>query len=321
MLEHLVVALWHGAGNNQRRAGVVNKHRVNLIDNGVVVGALHKVFRAYRHVVAKVVEAELVVCAESDVRLISLATCRAVGLVLVDAVNAKTVEHIHRSHPFRVALCKVVVHGNDVNAVAGEGVEEHGKRCHKRLSLAGCHFGYFALVEHNSAEQLHVVMHHVPRNLISAGNPMVLVYCLVAVDAHEVVCGGKLAVKVCGGYGYFLVLCEAACCFAHNGESVGQYLIELFVVAFQHFLFKLVDLAENGFAVLDGGFLNLAFEFDNLFLYVIGGTLDDAFQFLRLCTQRIVVERLYCRFRLLYFLNPRLDFLHVAGGFVSEYFA
>ena len=55
------------AGDDQRRAGLVDQDGVDLVDDGEVVAALHQVVERVRHVVAQVVEAELVVGAVGDV--------------------------------------------------------------------------------------------------------------------------------------------------------------------------------------------------------------------------------------------------------------
>jgi hypothetical protein len=55
------------AADDQRGAGLVDEDRVDLVDDGEVVAALHQLGRAPRHVVAQVVEAELVVGAVGDV--------------------------------------------------------------------------------------------------------------------------------------------------------------------------------------------------------------------------------------------------------------
>ena len=49
------------AGNDQRRARFVDQDRVDLVDDGERMPALHHLLRAHLHVVAQVVEAELVV--------------------------------------------------------------------------------------------------------------------------------------------------------------------------------------------------------------------------------------------------------------------
>ena len=263
-LEHLVVALGHGTADDEGRAGIVDEHRVDLVDDGVVVHALHEVLGRGGHVVAQVVEAELVVRAEGDVGLISTAACLGVGLVLVDAVDREAVEHIERAHPFRVALGQIVVDGDYVHAVASEGVEEYGQGSHEGLTLTRSHLGNLALVEHGAAEELHVVVDHVPHRLVAAGDPMVVVDGAVAVDVDEVVAGGQLAVEVGGGDDDVLVVGEAFGGRFHDGEGHGTNLVEHFLEHFKLLFLELVDFLEDRLAVLDGRLFNLCLQLVDL---------------------------------------------------------
>ena len=117
-------AIYHNhwtAGGNDLKWEMVH-YDVQLF-GGVV---LHQVGWRGSHVVAQVVETELVVGTKGDVSLISTATRLAVGLVLVDAVDAESMEHVERSHPLGVTLGQIVVDGDDVDAVACQGVQEDG---------------------------------------------------------------------------------------------------------------------------------------------------------------------------------------------------
>ena len=87
VVEHLVITLGHRAGNDERCAGVVNEHGVNLVDNRIIVLALNHIIRRHRHIVAEIVKAKLIVCAKGNVAVICRATGRCVRLMLVDAVN------------------------------------------------------------------------------------------------------------------------------------------------------------------------------------------------------------------------------------------
>ena len=69
-----------------------------------MVLALNEVLLRHRHVVTEIVETELVVCSEGDVACICLLAGIAVRLMLVDTVDAESVEHIERTHPLRVSL-------------------------------------------------------------------------------------------------------------------------------------------------------------------------------------------------------------------------
>ena len=66
----LVGGFLAGAGDDQRRAGFVDQDRVHFVDDGVVVAALDAILEAELHVVAQVVEAELVVGAVGDVGVV-----------------------------------------------------------------------------------------------------------------------------------------------------------------------------------------------------------------------------------------------------------
>ena len=103
-------------------------------------------------------------------------------------------EHIERAHPLRVTLGEIVVDRHHTYAAAREGAEKHGEGCHEGLALAGGHLGYLALMEHDTAYELHVVVDHVPLHLVATGAPGVAPYGLIAFDGHKVApLGGKVA--------------------------------------------------------------------------------------------------------------------------------
>ena len=190
------------------------------------MAALHEVGRRNGHVVAQIVETELIVSSEGDICLVSLAALRRVGAVLVDTVNGKTVEHIERSHPLGVTLGQIVVDGHHVHTVASQGIQEHRERSHERLTFTRCHLGNLTLMEHGTTEELHVVVDHVPLQVVTAGHPMVVIDGLVAVDMHKVLGGSQLAVEIVGRYHHFLVLGEAAGGFLHDAEGHGEHFVE-----------------------------------------------------------------------------------------------
>ena len=77
---------------------------------------------------------------------------------------------IDETHPLRVSLCQVVVDRDDVHALARNGVEVGGERCHERLALAGLHLGDSATVERNAADELDVEVTHAKRAFRSLAN-------------------------------------------------------------------------------------------------------------------------------------------------------
>ena len=82
----LVVALVaHRARDDERRPRLVDEDRVHLVDDRVRVLALHPLLEREHHVVAQVVEAELVVGAVGDVGVVGGAALGRGGLGVVEA--------------------------------------------------------------------------------------------------------------------------------------------------------------------------------------------------------------------------------------------
>ena len=75
LFKQLLFTFGDRAGNNQRSTGIVNQYGVHLIDDGIIVLTLYKVFRADSHVITQVVETEFIVRTECDICQICLATC------------------------------------------------------------------------------------------------------------------------------------------------------------------------------------------------------------------------------------------------------
>ena len=107
------------------------------------------------HVVAQVVEAELVVGAVGDVAGVGLLALLVVEPVH-DGADAEAQEAVDPAHPLGVAGGEVVVDGDDVDAQARQGVEVDRQGRHQGLALAGAHLGDAALVQHHAADELHV---------------------------------------------------------------------------------------------------------------------------------------------------------------------
>ena len=62
----------------------------------------------------------------------------------------------------RVAPREVVVDGDQVGTLTGERVQVEWQRGDEGLSFPGRHLGDLPLMQHDPADQLHVVGHHVP---------------------------------------------------------------------------------------------------------------------------------------------------------------
>ena len=145
--------------DDERRSGFVDQDTVDFVDDRVVQLALRLLLDRRLHVVAQVVEAELVVGSVSDITSVNPATFRRVHLGL-DRADGHAQAAEKRAHPFGVAPGEVVVHGDDVNPLALQRVEVGRERGDERLAFAGDHFGDTAGVENHAAHQLDVVMPH-----------------------------------------------------------------------------------------------------------------------------------------------------------------
>ena len=143
------------AADDQRRARLVDQDRIDLVDDREVVPALDHLAERVAHVVAQIVEAELVVGAVGDVAGVGLAALRVVQ-ARHDHADAQPEQIVDGAHPAGVAAGEVVVDGDDVHALALEGVEVGGERGDQRLALAGLHLGDAALVQDHAADQLDV---------------------------------------------------------------------------------------------------------------------------------------------------------------------
>ena len=127
----------------------------DLVDDGKDVSALDHVLLVDLHVVAQVVEAELVVGAVGHVAGI-LCLALLVVEVVHDAADGEPQERVDLAHPLCVAMSQIIVDGDDVHALAGERVEVDGERRDERLALASLHLRDLAVVQDHAADELHV---------------------------------------------------------------------------------------------------------------------------------------------------------------------
>jgi hypothetical protein len=112
------------------------------------------------HVVAQVVEPELAVGPVSDVALVGLA---AVGRlhVRLDVPGGHADRPVDGEHPLAVAAGQVIVDGDNVDAIAGERVEDGGEGGDQGLALTGNHLGDVVAVQGDPADDLDIVVPHV----------------------------------------------------------------------------------------------------------------------------------------------------------------
>ena len=143
------------AGDDQRRSRLVDEDRVDLVDDGVGVASLDEAVEADRHVVAQVVEAELGVRAVRDVSVVRDLALGERHHVL-DRADGHAEAFEDAAVPLGVALCEVVVDGDEVDALALEPVQIERQARHEGLALTSLHLGDVAFVEDDPAHQLDV---------------------------------------------------------------------------------------------------------------------------------------------------------------------
>ena len=123
------------------------------------MSALHALVCSRDHVVAQVVEAELAVGAVGDVSRIGRFLAAELHVVL-QAAHTHAQAPIDSAHPLAVALGEVVVHGDDVDALAGDGVQVGRERGDEGLPLATFHLGDHAPVQDDAPHELHGEVAH-----------------------------------------------------------------------------------------------------------------------------------------------------------------
>ena len=135
----------------------IDQDRVDFVDDRVVEVALDHVLQPELHVVAQIVEPELVVGAVGNVGVVGRAPL-GIGQAMNDDADVEAEEAVDLAHPVGVAPSQVVVDGDDMDPLAFEGVEIDRQGGDQGLAFTGLHLGDLALVEHHAAQQLDVEM-------------------------------------------------------------------------------------------------------------------------------------------------------------------
>ncbi len=141
--------------DDQGGSGFVDKNGVDLIDDGEVMSSLHHRFEIELHVVAQVVEAELVVGTVGHVSGVGGVAIR-VGHVVLDDSHGQTQEAVDLTHPLGVSPSEVVVDRNHMDPLAFQGIEVDRHRGDECLAFTGLHLGDHSLVQDDAADELDV---------------------------------------------------------------------------------------------------------------------------------------------------------------------
>ena len=121
--------------------------------------ALRHVAKRVFHVVAQIIEAQLVIGGISDIRVISSALF-FLGLAALGNAHGKAEKFIGRPHPVSITLGEILVHGNDVHGAAANRVQVRWQDRNKRLALTCTHLGDIAVVQHHASDQLDIECAH-----------------------------------------------------------------------------------------------------------------------------------------------------------------
>ena len=206
-LRVLLGSVFGGAANNKRRTGFVDQDGVHFVNNTEVELALHQLPGAHRHVVAEVVEAELVVGTVSHVAVVADAAFFGVQAVH-DKAHREAQELVDHAHLLRVTAGEVVVHRHHVHAMTAKAVQVNGQCGGKGLTFTGSHFGDGAFVEHEATNHLHVERHHAERfHGIGVELADLRVHSSGHVDFPFILASGKFCL---GGVGVLLQVAELA---------------------------------------------------------------------------------------------------------------
>ncbi len=169
-----VSAFLRRPADDEGRSRLVDEDVVDLVDDGVVQLPLDAAVQRSRHVVAQVVEAELViravghvggVCLPSRARHQVLHVQRVADLLLAHQERSVVLEDAHGEAeprqrppvPLGVALGEIVVDGDQMGAAPLERVQVQRDGRDQRLALAGLQFGDLARLKDRRAHELHVV--------------------------------------------------------------------------------------------------------------------------------------------------------------------
>ena len=164
-------------------------------------------------------------------------------------------EHIKRPHPLGVTLREVVIDRDHMNAFAGEGIKEHRQGGHKGFTLTGSHLGNLPLMKGDTSDELHVIMNHIPLDLVATGFPAVGVDGFLAFDAHEVVIHTDVAVELSCLHYQFRVLLETAGSGFYDGEGLGKDAVKTFLDSLILLLDEPVGLLREFLLFTDGDVL------------------------------------------------------------------
>ncbi len=143
-----------------------------------------------------------------------------------------------------------------MHAITCEGIQKDGQRGSKRLTLTRKHLRYLTLMQDRTSKELYIEVNHIPLQVVSSSNPMIMIDSLVTIYIHKIVVGSQFSVEICSCNHHFLVIGKTVGCTLDNGKHLWSCFVKCFFESVKHLLFQLVDLLKNGSTILNRSFLN-----------------------------------------------------------------
>ena len=318
LLIHLIITLRHRTRDNQRSTSIINQHRVHLIDDSIVMLALHQVSRILSHIVAQVVKAKLIVRTESDVSLISIAASHTIRLMLVNTIHTQTVEHINRSHPLRVTLGKIIIDRHHVHTIARQSIQEDRQSSRQSFTLTSKHLSNLALMQHRTAKKLHIKMHHVPQRRVAASHPLVVIHSRVTINIDKIMLGSQLTVKIRSLHTNISILRKTLRRTLDDSKDLSPHLVEHHLKLVKHILFQLVNLMEQRRAVLNVSLRNLRLDTLDLLTLSRHTLSNHTTNLLHTLAQLIIAQSRNLRINIAYSVHQRTVSLIVTRLLVAK---
>ena len=148
--------------NDQGGPSLVDQDGVNFIDNGKCVAPLGHLLERILHIVAQIIEAELIIGAVGDVGGIGGLALR-VAQALLDDPRGHAEETVNGAHPLRVARRQIIVDCDNVNALSSQGIQIDRQGGHQCFALTCAHFSNRPGMQDHAAQKLHIKMPHAQR--------------------------------------------------------------------------------------------------------------------------------------------------------------
>ena len=178
-------------------------------------------------------------------------------------------------------------------------------------------------MQSDPADELHVVVHHVPLDLGPGSHPLVRPNRLVAIDDDAVAPSGHLVVPFRGGHAKFFVLRPAPRRFLHERERFGQDFFQHHLERFVDARIQRIDLIVTRLLrieVVIGHGIRLSPQNRLLFHERLQVFLNALPQPVGSFSQAIVRKGAHRRFVLVHIVDDGLNGLDIVRGFVADEF-